>query len=85
MKRRGKKAVRKSTRASYDHEDKKSREIKRVFYIFLDIITLMSFSLSLYSICVKDYTKTILYLAIGTLLLIFFIIKKAFKTISKKN
>lgn len=57
-----------------------SRIIKRMFYIFLDIIILVSFGLSLYSAYFQDYTKTILFLAIGTLLLIFFILKKAFRS-----
>jgi hypothetical protein len=60
-------------------EDFKSDRIKRVFYSLLDIIILVSFSLALYFTCVKDYTNTIIYLIIGTLLLLFFIVKRAFK------
>jgi energy-converting hydrogenase Eha subunit F len=65
--------------ANHEYDELKSNRIKRVFYIFLDIIILVSFSLALYFTCTQDYTKTILYLIMGTLLLIFFIVKKAFK------
>jgi hypothetical protein len=60
-------------------EEFKSDRIKRIFYILLDIIILVSFSLALYFTCMQDYTRTILYLIMGTLLLIFFIVKRAFK------
>jgi hypothetical protein len=91
MARGGKKAVRRGTKAvkkrnaEYPDEIEYSKKVKRTFYIFLDVILLASFSLALYSTYVKDYTRTILFLAMGTLLLIFFIIKKAFKAIAKKN
>jgi len=62
-----------------NHDEETSHKIKRIFYIFLDIIILISFSLSLYFTCVLDYTRTIIFLIIGTLLLLFFIIKRAFK------
>ena len=73
----------KRTKVKLNNEEKKSKLIKRAFYVFLDIITLISFSLSLYFTCAEDYTKTILFLVIGTLLLLFFITKKAFKKILK--
>jgi len=60
-------------------EEVRSRRAKRIFYIFLDIILLASFSLSLYSTYLQDYMRTVLFLAIGSLLLIFFILKRAFK------
>jgi|WetSurMetagenome_2_1015567.scaffolds.fasta_scaffold1245233_1 hypothetical protein len=71
-------AVRRANRIP-NHEDEVSHRVKRVFYILLDIIILVSFSLALYYTCAQDYTRTILFLAIGTLLLMFFIVKRAFK------
>jgi hypothetical protein len=60
-------------------EEEFSHRVKRIFYIFLDIIILVSFSMALYFICLQDYTRTILSLTMGTLLLLFFIVKRAFK------
>jgi hypothetical protein len=79
MARGGKKAVRRKNTNLNDSEDECSHDIKRVFYIFLDIIILISFSLALYYTCIQDYTRTILSLVMGTLLLLFFIVKRAFK------
>jgi len=79
MARGGKSAVKRKSRFNYNYENEVSHRVKRVFYILLDIIILVSFSLALYYTCTQDYTRTILFLAIGTLLLMFFIVKRAFK------
>ncbi|OGJ12650.1 hypothetical protein A3K82_02160 [Candidatus Pacearchaeota archaeon RBG_19FT_COMBO_34_9] len=60
-------------------EEHQSRRIKRIFYILLDAIILVSFLLSLYFAYFQDYIKTIIFLITGSLLLIFFILKKAFR------
>ncbi len=65
-------------------EEYESKKIKRIFYIFLDIIILLSFSLALYFTYFQDYTKTILFLSIGSLLLIFFMIKRSLKKREKR-
>jgi polyferredoxin len=56
-------------------QEYQSKMIKRIFYILFDILILVSFSLSLYFTYFQDYTKTILFLVIGTMLLIFFILE----------
>ena len=60
-------------------EEYESDRVKRVFYIFLDILILVSFSLALYATYFQDYTKTVMFLAAGGLLLIFFILKRCLK------
>ena len=60
-------------------EEYKSKMIKRIFYVFLDIIILLSFLLSLYFTYIQNYVKTILFLATGSLLLIFFVLGRIFK------
>lgn len=60
-------------------EEVRSRRAKRIFYIFLDIILLSAFALSLYATYLQDYIRTVLFLIIGSLLLIFFVLKRAFK------
>ncbi|MCL5018769.1 MAG: hypothetical protein M1416_03340 [Candidatus Pacearchaeota archaeon] len=54
----------------------KSRAAKRIFFIFLDVVILVAFSLAIYFTLVMDYTKVILFLVMGSLLLLFFIIRK---------
>jgi len=56
-------------------EEYESKKAKRTFFIFLDLVILVAFSLSIYFTLIMDYTKTILFLVIGTLLLSFFIIR----------
>lgn len=60
-------------------EEIRSRRTKRIFYILLDVVLLASFSLSLYATYLQDYMRTVLFLIIGSLLLIFFVLKRAFK------
>ena len=48
---------------------------KRIFFTILDVIILISFMLALYSVYIGNYTSTILFLVIGVLLLLFFIIR----------
>jgi len=60
----------------------KKRDLKRVkklFFAFLDSVILLSFSLSVYFTYLQDYTRTILFMSIGFLLLIFFIVRGIFK------
>lgn len=60
---------------SLNKEKEYGARTKRIFFTVLDGIILISFVLSLYSIYTKDYTNTILFLALGTLLLLFFTIR----------
>lgn len=57
----------------------KSRTAKRIFFIFLDVIILIAFSLSIYFTLIMDYTKVILFLVMGSMLLLYFIIRKLVK------
>jgi hypothetical protein len=57
----------------------KSRNAKRIFFIFLDVVILVAFSLSIYFTLIMDYTRVILFLVMGSLLLLYFIIRKLVK------
>ena len=48
---------------------------KKIFFTFLDAIILVCFTLAVYFSLVKDYVQTTIFLAMGTLLLIFFIVR----------
>ena len=54
--------------------------MKRLFFTLLDSVILLSFGLSLYFILIGDFIKTILFLAVGTLLLMFFIVRGILST-----
>ena len=56
-------------------EEYESKKAKRAFYIILDIITLSAFILALYYTYFEDYTKVIIFLSIGTLILMYFIVR----------
>jgi len=56
------------------------KRIKKLFFTFLDSIVLLSFALSVYFTYFGDYTKTILFLSIGFLLLMFFIVRGIIKS-----
>lgn len=60
-------------------QEYRSRNIKRIFYIFLDLVLLVSFALALYSIYSMNYSQTILFLIVGCLLLLYFTLKRAFR------
>ncbi len=67
-------------------QEYRSRNIKRTFYMFLDLVLLISFALSLYSIYLENYIQTILFLIVGSLLLLFFTLKRAFRRkVIRKN
>jgi len=51
------------------------KKTKKLFYTFLDTIILICFALAVYFTLVEDYERTILFLVIGTLLLMFFIVR----------
>jgi len=61
------------------HDEFKSRAAKRIFFIFLDVVILVAFSLAIYFTLIMDYTKVILFLVMGSMLLLFFIIRKLVK------
>jgi len=56
-------------------EEYESKKAKRAFYIILDIITLSAFILALYYTYFEDYTKVIIFLSVGTLILMYFIVR----------
>jgi hypothetical protein len=55
------------------------RRIKRIFFTFLDALILISFILAIYFTYYQDYTRTILFLVLGILLLMFFIVRGALR------
>jgi hypothetical protein len=65
--------------SSTRQDEFKSRNAKRIFFIFLDVVILIAFSLAIYFTLVMDYMKVILFLVMGSLLLLFFIIRKLVK------
>jgi hypothetical protein len=48
---------------------------KKLFFTFLDAVILLCFGLSVYFTLVRDYTRTILFMSMGTLFLMFFIVR----------
>jgi uncharacterized membrane protein HdeD (DUF308 family) len=56
----------------------------KLFLTFLDSIILLSFGLSVYFTLIQDYMRTILFLVLGTLLLMFFIVRGIIKTTKLK-
>ena len=55
------------------------KNIKRVFFVILDIISIASFILALYFTYTENYTKTILFLSMGTVILLYFIVRGVLK------
>lgn len=80
VKRVTKKGTKKSSKnhvvAMKTDDEFKSRTAKRIFFIFLDMVILIAFSLAIYFTLVMDYMKVILFLVMGSLLLLYFIIRK---------
>jgi len=62
--------------------DKKSA--MKLFFTFLDTVILLSFSLSVYFTLIQDYMRTILCMVIGTLFLMFFIVRGILRVNLKK-
>jgi hypothetical protein len=60
-------------------DEQEERKIRKLFFTFLDSIVLISFSFSVYFTYMKDYTRTILFLCLGCLLLLFFIVRGLLK------
>jgi hypothetical protein len=60
--------------------EKYIKVMKKLFFTFLDSLILLSFALSVYFTYFQDYTRTILFMAIGCLLLMFFIVRGILKT-----
>lgn len=79
MIKRGRRISRVKTISSKQKEEYESRKIKRFFFILFDIVILISFVLALFFTYLQDYTKTILFLIIGGLLLLYFIVREALR------
>lgn len=60
-------------------DEQEERKVRKLFFTFLDSIVLISFSFSVYFTYIKDYTRAILFLCLGCLLLLFFIIRGLLK------
>ena len=60
------------------------RKAKKLFFTFLDAIILLSFSLAVYFTLIQDYMRTILCMSLGTLFLMFFIVRGILKVHSKE-
>ncbi len=71
-----KKVPKKHLVAMKREDEFRSRNAKRIFFIFLDVVILIAFSLSIYFTLVMDYTRVILFLILGSMLLLYFIIRK---------
>jgi hypothetical protein len=56
------------------------KKAKKLFFTFLDSVILLSFGLAIYFTLMQDYVRTILFLVLGTLLLMFFIVRGILKT-----
>jgi len=59
-------------------------KMKKLFFTFLDAIILLSFSLAVYFTLIQDYMRTILFLVLGTLFLMFFIVRGILRVNLKK-
>jgi predicted membrane channel-forming protein YqfA (hemolysin III family) len=60
-------------------DEQEEKKVRKLFFTFLDSIVLISFSFSVYFTYLKDYTRTILFLCLGCLLLLFFIVRGLLK------
>ncbi len=60
-------------------DEQEERKVRKLFFTFLDSIVLISFSFSVYFTYIKDYTRTILFLCLGCLVLLFFIVRGLLK------
>lgn len=59
-------------------------KMKKLFFTFLDAIILLSFGLSVYFTLIQDYIRTILFMVLGTLFLMFFIVRGILRVHMKK-
>jgi hypothetical protein len=59
---------------------KYDKRTKKLLFTFLDAVILLSFSLAVYFTYFQDYTRTILFLSLGCLLLMFFIVRGILET-----
>ena len=57
----------------------KSRERRRKLFNVLDFIIILALGLSMYSIWIKEYLNTILFLIVGTIPLVYFIVRRILK------
>ena len=64
------------------YEDKQRR---RKLFTFLDLIMVIAFLLAIYSVYQSNYLNFILFLIIGTIPLIYFIVRRTLKNKSKFN
>lgn len=60
--------------------DRNLKKVKKLIFTLLDSVILLSFSSSIYFTYLGDYTKTILLLSLGCLLLMFFIVRGIIKS-----
>ena len=60
------------------------KKLKGLFFTFLDAIILLSFSFAVYFTLIQDYMRTILFLVLGTLFLMFFIVRGILRVHMKK-
>jgi Cu/Ag efflux pump CusA len=60
------------------------RRIKRIFFTLLDALILIAFIFAIYFTYYQDYVRTILFLSLGILLLMFFIVRGELRKHHKK-
>ncbi len=69
-------------KAQEKYEDKIRR---RKLFTILDFVIVIAFGLAMYSIWIKEYLNTVLFLVVGAVPLVYFIIRRILKDKSKKQ
>lgn len=67
------------------HEKRDDKRRRRRLFNLLDIIILVGFVLAIYSVYVTEYIKAILFLIIGSVPLIYFLIRRVLKNKKRKK
>lgn len=66
-------------------ERQENRKRRRIFFTFLDFVIVVAFGLAIYSVYMRDYVNTILFLVAGSLPLVYFIIRRILKNKKRKK
>ncbi len=62
-----------------------SRKRRRRLFTVLDIVIVVAFVLAIYSIWIGEYAKMVLFLIVGAIPLIYFIVRRVFRNKSRKK
>jgi len=66
-------------------ERQEDRKRRRMLFNFLDIVIVLAFALAIYSVYVANYTNAVLFLIIGGVPLIYFIVRRVLRDKSKRR